>query len=112
MQGLRGLTRDRNCTRFRRMVRLPVASRLRNDNPSILAQKLKNLPHLHQYTPTTVVAAKPRYGLTPLTPSHGYLALGFSRSPSSRSWKRGMKSSLVNVVSITRPVCPASTTLV
>src|SRR5262245_66666662 len=42
-----------------------------------------------QYTPTVVVDAKPRYGRTPLTPSHGYLSYGSSRSPSSRSRKPG-----------------------
>ena len=44
---------------------------------------------VRQYTPTVVVAAKPRYGRTPLTPSHGYFSHGGSRSPSSRSRKPG-----------------------
>src|SRR6266852_6883742 len=44
---------------------------------------------LTQYTPTVVAAAIARYGFTPLTPSHGYFSEGGSRSPSSRSWKRG-----------------------
>src|SRR5690606_31253093 len=65
----------------------------------------------HQYTPTVVVAAKPRYGRTPLTPSHGYCSQGGSRSPSSRSRNPGMKSSFVSVVSLTRPVSPYSTIL-
>src|SRR5687768_14367897 len=64
-----------------------------------------------QYTPTVVVAAKARYGRTPLTPSHGYFSCGGSRSPSSLSRKPGTKNSLVRVVSFTRPVWPKSTTL-
>src|SRR5690349_21357838 len=59
-----------------------------------------------QYTPTVVVDAKALYGLTPLTPSHGYFSSGGSLSPSSRSRNPGMKNSLVRVVSFTRPVCP------
>src|SRR3954451_18245260 len=62
--------------------------------------------HWSQYTPTTVVAAKPRNGLTPLTPSQAYFGVGFSRTPSSRSRKRGMNNSFVKVVSITRPSWP------
>src|SRR5262249_41259157 len=61
---------------------------------------------LFQYTPTVVCAATSRNGLTPLTPSQGYLAYGGSRSPSSRSGKRGMKNSLVSVVNSTRPGLP------
>ena len=57
-------------------------------------------------TPTVVAAAIARNGFTPLTPSQGYFSDGGSRSPSSRSWKRGMKSSFVSVVSMTRPVWP------
>src|SRR5262249_49205952 len=64
-----------------------------------------------QYTPTVVCAATPRHGRTPLTPSHGYFSLGGSRSPSSRSAKRGTKNSFVSVVSNTRPVPPTGTTL-
>ena len=65
-----------------------------------------------QYTPTVVVAASSWNGRTPLTPSHGYFALGGSRSPSSRSANRGTKNSFVNVVNSTRPVWPYSTELV
>ena len=57
-----------------------------------------------QYTPTVVCPAILLNGRTPLTPSHGYLSQGFSRSPSSRSRKPGMNVSRVNVVSRTRPV--------
>src|SRR5262249_47821825 len=63
-------------------------------------------PCSSQYTPTVVVAAKPRNVRTPLTPFQGYFADGGSRSPSSRSRKFGMNSSFVSVVSLTRPVCP------
>jgi tannase/feruloyl esterase len=59
-----------------------------------------------QYTPTVVVAAKPRNGRTPLTPSQANRPAAGSRSPSSRSRKPGMKNSFVSVVSLTRPVAP------
>lgn len=65
-----------------------------------------------QYTPTVVVAAISWNGRTPLMPSHGNLSNGCSRSPSSRSGNRGMKNSLVSVVSRARPVLPYSTVLV
>lgn len=60
----------------------------------------------NQYTPTVVVFANTWNGRVPEMPSHGYFSCGFSRSPSSRSMKPGMKSSLVMVYSFTRPVSP------
>src|SRR5437016_5514127 len=76
------LSRNRHGARLRRMVELPMAPALANDKPTIFVKQLQDLPHFHQYTPTTVVAATPRYGFTPDTPSQGYFADGFSRTPS------------------------------
>ena len=59
-----------------------------------------------QYTPTVVASARRLKGRTPLTPSQGYFSYGGSRSPSSRSRKPGMNSSLVSVYSLTRPAWP------
>src|SRR5437899_5755652 len=82
--------------------------------PSMSEDAACSICHLSlviQYTPTVVVAAKPRNGRTPLTPSQGYFSQGLSLSPSSRSRKPGTKNSLVRVVSLILPVCPYSTTL-
>jgi hypothetical protein len=45
---------------LRRMLQLPVTTPLTNHSPAILPQEPQYLPHRHQYTPTVVVAAKPR----------------------------------------------------
>jgi putative acetyltransferase len=63
-------------------------------------------PASPQYTPTVVVAANPRNGRTPLTPSQEKRSVSGSRSPSSRSRKPGMKNSFVSVVNFTRPAWP------
>src|SRR5689334_22780534 len=99
------------------MVELAVAPFPANHLPAVCTQSFEDVANLHndilsenevahQYTPTVVVAANPRNGRTPLIPSHGYFSYGGSRSPSSRSRKRGMKNSLVSVVNMARPVWP------
>jgi hypothetical protein len=50
------------------MLELAVTTALPYYGPAILPQPLQDFPDLHQYTPTVVVAAKPRNGRMPLRP--------------------------------------------
>ncbi len=59
-----------------------------------------------QYTPTTTDSCNSVNSRKSLTPSQGYASIGAARSASSRSRNRGMKNSLVRVVSMTWPVSP------
>ena len=91
---------------------LPLKDSFTSTGEFLLAVSWTDINHsklrdfANQYTPTTVVFASSRNGRTPLTPSHGYFSVGFSRSPSSRSRKPGMNVSFVSVYSFTRPVWP------
>lgn len=59
-----------------------------------------------QYTPSTMFFSIAPNGRTSPTPSQAYGGRGARRMASSRSRKRGMKNSLVRVVSSTRPNSP------
>ena len=58
-----------------------------------------------------IVVANREYGRTFAIPSHGYGSHGGVRIASSRSAKRGMKNSLVSVVSRTLPHSPYGTSV-
>ena len=81
--------------------------RRRPNQSSRSTRRARRRPLVHSHRSRRREPAERAYAAHPV---HGYCSHGGSRSPSSRSWKRGTKNSFVSVVSITRPVSPYPTT--